>query len=121
MGLFNTILKTFVGDKAKKDLRLILPTVDAIKKIGVDLEKLTNDELREKTSHFKKKIVAESKEFDNKIEKIKSDLSSSQNIIETQKVEFTKCNKNNTNTITRYTKIKSSNRRVGKTNLVIVT
>ena len=34
MGLFNTILKTFVGDKAKKDLRLILPTVDEIKKIG---------------------------------------------------------------------------------------
>ena len=84
MGLFNTILKTFVGDKAKKDLRLILPTVDKIKEIGVDLEKLTNDELREKTSHFKEKIVAERKEFDNKIEKIKSDLSSSQDIIETQ-------------------------------------
>ena len=43
MGLFNSILKTFVGDKAKKDLKLILPIVDEIKKISVDLEKLTND------------------------------------------------------------------------------
>ena len=33
MGLFNSILKTFVGDKAKKDLKLILPIVDEIKKI----------------------------------------------------------------------------------------
>ena len=48
MGLFSSILKAFVGDKAKKDLKLILPIVDEIKKIGVDLEKLTNDELRQK-------------------------------------------------------------------------
>ena len=56
MGLFNSILKTFVGDKAKKDLKLILPIVDEIKKIGVDLEKLTNDELRQKTNYFKEKL-----------------------------------------------------------------
>ena len=35
MGLFNTILKAFVGDKTKKDLKLILPIVDEIKKIGL--------------------------------------------------------------------------------------
>ena len=70
MGLFNTILKTFVGDKAKKDLKLILPIVNEIKKIGVDLEKLTNDELREKTNYFKKKIVSEREEIDEKIKKM---------------------------------------------------
>ena len=36
MGLFSSILKAFVGDKAKKDLKLILPIVDEIKKIGID-------------------------------------------------------------------------------------
>ena len=60
MGLFNTILKAFVGDKAKKDLKLILPIVDEIKKIGNGLGKLTNDELRQRTNYFKKKIISES-------------------------------------------------------------
>ena len=84
MGLFNTILKTFVGDKAKKDLKLILPIVNEIKKIGVDLEKLTNDELREKTNYFKKKIVSEREEIDEKIKKNEFNLSTSQDIVETQ-------------------------------------
>ena len=84
MGLFNTILKTFVGDKAKKDLRLILPTVDAIKKIGVDLEKLTNDELRQKTNYFKEKIISERKELDKEIKKTEDVISNSQDIVETQ-------------------------------------
>ena len=66
MGLFSTILKTFVGDKTKKDLKLILPIVDEIKRIGVDLEKLTNDELRGKTNYFKKKIISEREEIDKK-------------------------------------------------------
>ncbi len=84
MGIFNNILKAFVGDKAKKDLKLILPIVDEIKKIGVDLEKLTNNELREKTNYFKNKIISERKELDEKIQKIKIDLSNSQDIVETQ-------------------------------------
>ena len=71
MGLFNSILKTFVGDKAKKDLKLILPIVDEIKKISVDLEKLTNDELRQKTNYFKEKIISERKELDKEIKKLK--------------------------------------------------
>ena len=73
MGLFNTILKTFVGDKAKKDLKLILPIVDEIKKIGVDLEKLTNDELREKTNYLKKKKESEREKINEKIQKIEVD------------------------------------------------
>ena len=57
MGLLNSILKAFVGDKAKKDLKLILPLVDEIKKIGIGLEKLTSDELRQRTNHFKEKNI----------------------------------------------------------------
>ena len=84
MGLFNSILKTFVGDKAKKDLKLILPIVDEIKKIGVDLEKLTNDELRQKTNYFKEKIISERKELDKEIKKTEDVISNSQDIVETQ-------------------------------------
>ena len=84
MGLFNSILKAFVGDKTKKDLKLILPLVDEIKKIGIDLEKLTSDELRQRTKHFKEKIRSKREEFDKEIEKVRVDLSNSQDIIETQ-------------------------------------
>ena len=84
MGLFNSILKTFVGDKAKKDLKLILPIVDEIKKISVDLEKLTNDELRQKTNYFKEKIISERKELDKEIKKTEDVISNSQDIVETQ-------------------------------------
>ena len=84
MGLFNSILKAFVGDKAKKDLKLILPIVDEIKKIGVSLEKLTNDELRQKTNYFKEKIISERKELDKEIKKIEDDVLNSQDIVETQ-------------------------------------
>ena len=84
MGLFNSILKVFVGDKAKKDLKLILPLVDEIKKIGIDLEKLTSDELRQRTNHFKEKIISKRQGFDEEIEKIRVDISNSENIVETQ-------------------------------------
>ena len=54
MGLFNTILKVFVGDKTKKDLKSILPIVNEIKEIGSGLEKLSNDELRHRTIFLKR-------------------------------------------------------------------
>ena len=84
MGLFNSILKAFVGDKAKKDLKLILPLVDEIKKIGIGFEKLTSDELRQRTNHFKEKIISKRKGFDKEIEKIRIDISNSEDIVETQ-------------------------------------
>ena len=84
MGLFNSILKAFVGDKAKKDLKLILPLVDEIKKISIGFEKLTNDELRQRTNHFKEKIISKRQGFDEEIEKIRVDISNSENIVETQ-------------------------------------
>ena len=84
MGLFNSILKAFVGDKAKKDLKLILPLVDEIKKIGIGFEKLTSDELRQRTNHFKEKILSKRKGFDKEIEKIRIDISKSEDIVETQ-------------------------------------
>ena len=84
MGLFNSILKVFVGDKAKKDLKLILPLVDEIKKIGIGLEKLTSDELRQRTNHFKEKIISKRQGIDKEIEKIRVDISNSEDIVETQ-------------------------------------
>ena len=56
MSILNTILKTFVGDKSKKDIRAIQYLVDQINEHVLGFEAISNDELREKTSIFKSKI-----------------------------------------------------------------
>ena len=49
MSFVNSILKAFVGDKAKKDVKLLQPLVNKIKSFEQALESISNDELRNKT------------------------------------------------------------------------
>ena len=56
MGLLVSIIKTFVGDKTKKDLKQISPLVDKINKYQKDLETLNHDKLRKKTEEFKSRL-----------------------------------------------------------------
>ena len=56
MSLLNSILKVFVGDKVKKDLKTIQPIVNKIKTYQKALSKLSINELRAKTTEFKAKI-----------------------------------------------------------------
>ncbi|TNF73174.1 MAG: hypothetical protein EP302_04285, partial [Bacteroidetes bacterium] len=56
MSILNTILKAFVGDKAKKDVRALQPIIDQIKSHEAGLEALSHDELRLKTGTFKQLI-----------------------------------------------------------------
>jgi len=57
MGLLDSVLKVFVGDKSKQDVKSIMPIVDKIKTFEKSLEALSHDELRAKTSEFKEKIA----------------------------------------------------------------
>ena len=57
MSVLSGILKTFVGDKAKKDLKGIYPLVDKIHQASTTLNTLTHDQLREKTAAFKAEIA----------------------------------------------------------------
>ncbi|MEH6407479.1 MAG: preprotein translocase subunit SecA, partial [Leeuwenhoekiella sp.] len=57
MGLLDTVLKVFIGDKSKKDVASIMPLVEQIKSHESEIEKLSNDSLREKTIAFKAKIA----------------------------------------------------------------
>jgi preprotein translocase subunit SecA len=69
MNILNSIIRVFVGDKAKKDLKKIQPIVDRILAVEPSIKKLSNDELRAKTLEFKQKI--ESALADNNAEIIK--------------------------------------------------
>ena len=55
MGLFDFTAKIF-GNKYDKDLKEINPIVDKIKSIYPSIQALSNDELRDKTSSFKKQV-----------------------------------------------------------------
>ena len=70
MSFLNSILKTFVGDKTKKDLSQITPLVAEINNHQKNLESLSHDELRYKTIIFKEEIAEERKSFDLNILKL---------------------------------------------------
>ena len=80
MSLLNSVIKIFVGDKAKKDVKAILPLVDKVKSYEASLEKLSHDELRAKTQEFKDKIKAARADLDQEIAKLKAEAESSVDI-----------------------------------------
>ncbi|MFP2995964.1 preprotein translocase subunit SecA [Spongiivirga sp. MCCC 1A20706] len=67
MSFVNNLLKVFVGDKSKKDIKEIQPLVDKIKALEPAIESLSNDQLRAKTVEFKNKIAEARKEFNDQI------------------------------------------------------
>lgn len=62
MSILDAVLKVFVGDKTKKDLKQITPLVDKIKSFENQFEQLSLDELRANTTKFKAKLQEATKE-----------------------------------------------------------
>ena len=56
MSIVSSLIKIFVGDKAKKDMKEIAPLVAKINNHQAQYKSLTNDELRAKTIEFKERI-----------------------------------------------------------------
>ena len=56
MSILNSVIKLFVGDKQQKDLKILQPIVDDVRKFEVAISNLSNDGLRAKTLEFKEKI-----------------------------------------------------------------
>ena len=80
MSFVNKILKTFVGDKSKKDVKDIMPLVKTIRSLEDDFQQLTHDQLRQKTVEFKNKIGAERAEIDAQIEALKAKMEGEEDI-----------------------------------------
>ena len=68
MSLLNSVLKMFVGDKSKQDVKAIMPLVEKIKSFEKELEGLSHDALRQKTSAFKDKITEAKKSLQDEID-----------------------------------------------------
>ena len=56
LGTVNKALKKIFGDKSTRDIKAIQPLIDKINEIYPGLSSISNDELRQKTLDFKKRI-----------------------------------------------------------------
>ncbi|MDX1279368.1 preprotein translocase subunit SecA [Oceanihabitans sediminis] len=70
MSFLDSVLKVFVGDKSKQDVKAITPLVNKIKTFEAALEALSHDELRAKTAFFKEKIAEARKPLQSKIDEL---------------------------------------------------
>lgn len=71
---FNKFLKSLFGDKSSRDMRLIQPLVETVKKAYPDIQKLSNDELRAKTKEIQKYVQDAAKEQKDQIAELKAKI-----------------------------------------------
>ena len=92
--MIGKILKFFVGDKSKKDLKLINPIIDKIHSFHPEVSNFSNDELRAETIDFKNKILNATSSLHNEINKIKSEIENETDINQKESL-FSKIDKIN--------------------------
>jgi preprotein translocase subunit SecA len=86
MSLLNKVLKAFVGDKSKKDVKQLQPLVDKIKSFETQLEELDHDALREKTKTFKRRLEEDGKSLNEKIEELQEQVKTSDDIDKNEEI-----------------------------------
>ena len=69
--MLNFITKIF-GNKNERDLKPLWPVVDQVNSVGEQLKSISNDELRAKTTEFKKRINEYVAGEKNKIAELKA-------------------------------------------------
>ncbi|MGI9527538.1 MAG: preprotein translocase subunit SecA [Weeksellaceae bacterium] len=82
MGFLDKILKGFLGDKNKKDVAELQKYVDKILEHEKEIEKLSIDELRNKTASFKQKIKDATNAQDEEIASLRKEVEVLENIDE---------------------------------------
>tara|TARA_B100001564_G_scaffold46670_1_gene33823 strand:- start:24534 stop:27887 length:3354 start_codon:yes stop_codon:yes gene_type:complete len=80
MSIINSLLKLFVGDKSKQDIKSILPIVEKVKSFESSFKSISNDQLRSKTLEFKENIKSSVSEFEESIKKLKSEAKTTSDI-----------------------------------------
>ncbi len=80
MSIINSVIKAFVGDKAKKDVKELQPLVNDINAQFSRLQDLDHDALRNKTSEFKSRISEAVSDVQAKIKSLKEEVLASDDI-----------------------------------------
>ncbi len=80
MSFLDSVLKVFVGDKSKQDVKALSPIINQVKAFESEFESLTHDELRAKTLKFKSKIAEARQPFNDSISKLQKDAEETEDI-----------------------------------------
>ncbi|AXP79297.1 preprotein translocase subunit SecA [Mariniflexile rhizosphaerae] len=80
MSFLNSVLKVFVGDKSKQDVKSIMPIVSKIKTFEAAIEGLSHDELRAKTAQFKATIAQAIQPINDQIAKLLEEAENTEDI-----------------------------------------
>jgi preprotein translocase subunit SecA len=80
MSFLNSVLKVFVGDKSKQDVKAITPIVNKIKTFEAALEGLSHDDLRAKTLEFKSIIAKAVKPINDKMAALLAEAENTEDI-----------------------------------------
>ena len=80
MSFLNSVLKVFVGDKSKQDVKALSPIVEQVKAFESALEQLSHDGLRAKTAEFKAKIAEARKPLQDNIDQLMKDAATTEDI-----------------------------------------
>ena len=80
MSILNSVIKAFVGDKAKKDVKALQPMVEKVNSFEASLEALSHDELRQKTLDFKARIAIDREPIMEKIQALQSEVETSDDV-----------------------------------------
>jgi len=87
MASFNDLLKKFFGTKSDKDIKIIFPVVEQVKLVYDTLQRLSHDQLREKTNALKEKIQNYYKHEEQQITELKEKVEDDEvNIDEKEKL-----------------------------------
>ncbi|MGB5430861.1 MAG: preprotein translocase subunit SecA, partial [Eudoraea sp.] len=86
MSILNSVIKAFVGDKAKKDVKELQPLLKEIKSFEAAIESLDHNALRLKTKNFKQTIKKASEELQKQIDILKEEVKASLDIDRNEEV-----------------------------------
>jgi len=73
MAILDSVIKIFIGDKKKKDLKILQPIVTKVHEFENQMAQLSADDLRNKTIEFKTKIKEATSTFKDQIEELKKE------------------------------------------------
>ena len=71
---FTKMLQSLFGNKSTRDMKLIQPLVEEVKKVYPEIKALSNDELRAKTKEIQKHVQDSAKELREKIAGLKATI-----------------------------------------------
>ena len=97
---FNELIGKLFGNKNTRDMREIQPWVEKVKKAYIEIEKLSNDELRAKTQELKERIKQSAVEENAKIAALKAKVEETE--IEEREQLFNEIDKLETAVLDKY-------------------